>query len=278
MVERTQPLLGTFVRIRVDGVPAPTAHDRIEAAFSVVQVLHRLMSFHRADSDVSRLNRDAAAAPVLVSAHTCAVLAQSLELSAASGGLFDITVAAQLVASGLLPPPTTAPVAAAGATWRDIELLDGNRVRFHRPLWIDLGGIAKGYAVDLAMRQLAQEPAAMNCVNAGGDLRVAGPWTERTLLRVPDHPVEQLPIVELRDASLASSASVVSAHIHGGSRRAVSGDQFVSVIARDCAVADALTKVVLADAAAAAAVLRRFSATAHLYDRRAGWRTLGVAA
>ncbi len=275
-MERTQPLLGTFVRIRVDGVPTPTAHDRIEAAFLAVQELHRLMSFHQADSDVSRLNRDASAAPVLVNSHTYAVLARSLELSAASAGLFDITVAAELVAGGLLPPPAGAPVADAGASWRDIELLGGNLVRFKRPLWIDLGGIAKGYAVDVAMRQLSPEAAAKWCINAGGDLRVGGPWTERVLLRVPAHPVEQLPMVELRDTSLASSAAVVSAHIHGSNRRTVGADRFVSVIARDCIVADALTKVVLADPAAAVHILRRCHATAHLYDPGVGWQMLGA--
>jgi thiamine biosynthesis lipoprotein len=72
-----------------------------------------------------------------------------------------------------------------------------------------------------------------------------------------------LPVIRLSEGSLASSR-----------RRS----RFACVAAESCMVADALTKVVLAQGKRSDSVLKRFSAQAHLYDRRWGWRHLGEAA
>src|SRR5690606_6452766 len=106
---------------------------------------------------------------------TFAVLRGAKEVSERSDGLFDITAGARLVTWGFLPAPVGAPVPDDTASWRDIVLEDENRVRFQKPLWIDLGGIAKGYAVDRALAAMGLGKDIQVCVNAGGDLRVSGP-------------------------------------------------------------------------------------------------------
>jgi len=276
------------VAIGVGNLPEPDALSAIEAGFAAIADTHRLMSFHEPDSDLSRVNRDAFAGPVQVDCQTFAVLTRAAELSAVSGGAFDVTVAAALVAWGFLPRPQSHHQPDPQANWRDIELIPPDLVRFRRSLWIDLGGIAKGYAVDRAAEAMALPSTAQCSINAGGDLRVSGPETERVLLRAPRTEGAAIPVVELRNASLASSSGrddqrraegrMVGPHLDAGRGRSVGARTFVSVVAENCMIADGLTKIVLARRGHCVTSLRKFGATAYLRDARGNWRTLGVAA
>lgn len=279
VVERCRPLLGTYVAARVGGLPADAAHAAIDAAFQEVALVHSRMSFHEPGSDVSRLNREAYDTPVAVHPRTANVLRWACELAEASGGAFDVTVAAELVAWGVLPRPDSGRAPDPRASWRDIELGADGRVRFHRRLWIDLSGIAKGYAVDLAVERLRGRGAAQACVNAGGDLRVAGQGGERVLLR-PDMPRarRRAAMIELENGSLASSSGrLLRRHVDGRPRRAVGADSFVSVVAERCVVADALTKAVLALGERSRPLLCRYGATAHVQSGGRAWRSFGAA-
>jgi thiamine biosynthesis lipoprotein len=262
-------------------LPDAEALRAIEAGFAAIAEVHRLMSFHEPDSDVSRLNRAGAGSPVAVDPQTFAVLTQAQRMAEVSGGIFDITVAPDLVAWGFLPRPD-APEPDRSASWRDIELMPSNTVRLRKSLWIDLGGIAKGYAVDRAIAAMDLATDVHCSVNAGGDLRVQGE-SERILLRAPADG-GQVPVVELDNASLASSSGrgnlhtagngQVGPHVNGETHRSVGMDSFVSVVAHDCLIADALTKVVLALGPSADAILKSHNATAYFHDGR--WQTLGV--
>ncbi len=84
-------------------------------------------------------------------------------------------------------------------------MIASNTVSLRKPLWIDLGGIAKGYAVDQAIAAMDLAADVQCSVNAGGDLRIQGPAPERVLLRAPADD-GQVPVVELDNASLASSS------------------------------------------------------------------------
>ncbi len=286
-IRRARPLLGTVVSIAIDGTAVAEAHELIEAGFDAVEEIHRLMSFHAPASDVSRLNREAAARPVRVHPNTFVVLTKAVSFAAASGGAFDVTVAARLVEAGLLPAPDGAGVPDPAASWRDIELTADGCVRFHRPLWIDLGGIAKGFAVDRAIERIGPISRAQRCVNAGGDLRVCGPAEQMVYLKLPSSEAE-LPAVMLQNASLASSTGLIDGrrgdrgrsgpHFHGVYRRAIGSRSFVSVIAHECVVADAFTKIVLAQGIRADALLRRYGAGALLYQQGRGWSRLGAPA
>jgi FAD:protein FMN transferase len=290
-LQRARPHLGTMVSIRIRGLEPGQAHAASEAGFAAVADVHRLMSFHEEQSDVSRLNREALAAAVAVDAHTLTVLRRALRFAALSSGAFDVTVARELVELGLLPRPRggcAAELPDAGASWRDIELLDDGRVRFHRPLWIDLGGIAKGYAVDQALARMAPlAPELQLCVNAGGDLRVCGPAAEIVYLNAPVAQ-DAVPIVVLENGSLASSSGLrrgpwcgqrqIGCHIHGVRRTPMGLNGFVSVLAPECLVADAFTKIVMALGVRSDHLLRGLGATAYLHDAAHGWRTLGIGA
>lgn len=273
-IERAKPLLGTTVAVRVHGLVPPRAQTAIDAAFDVVRAVHEAMSFHETDSEVSRLNREAHRGAVTVSEATHAVIGHALAISALTDGAFDITVAPALVARGHLPCPAHAPRPDGAAIWRDIELLADNRIRFRRPLWIDLGGIAKGYAVDCAMETLQRFAPLQACVNAGGDLRIAGPHTERVRLDADRGDDDTVPVIELAEGSLASSMGAPRGRHIDPRRRGATTRQFVSVVAPRCLDADALTKVVMARGARSARCLAAFEARAVVHDAAFGWREI----
>ncbi|MBW4027734.1 MAG: FAD:protein FMN transferase [Acidobacteria bacterium] len=281
IVERTQPWLGTYVSIRVEGLDAVEAHCAITAAFEHTATVHRLMSFHEAASDVTRLNREGTLRAVTVHPSTFAVLQWAQRFASLSHGCFDISVGAELVEWGLLPSPCGSVTSPSGS-WRDIELLPKGQVLFHRPLWIDLGGIAKGYAVDKAIECLLERGAEHCVVNAGGDIRVQGNRTE--LIRLQVESPGTAAVVELTNGSVASSCGwqrkrciggkLRGPHLDGADRTTSWTDRFVCVVADHCVVADALTKVVMAQGAQSANLLRQFGAKAHVFDPGGGWMHL----
>lgn len=286
-VRRARPLLGTLVEIEAHGVEAEEA---VSQAFRTVERVHRLMSNHDPSSEVSRLNRQAADRAVTVDPWTWQVLAAARAFSRVSGGLFDITVAPTLTTLGYLPRHADFPRASDHADWRDVELLAFDRVRFARPLHIDLGGIAKGFAVDKAIETLRACGMTSGRVNAGGDLRRFGPAREPLYVRHPRAPARLLPLADLGNGAAATSAGYfasrqhdgrrVSPHIHPHTRKALANGISATVLAADCMTADALTKIVLADCPAALAVLEPYAARALLLDRdphSGAWRLLDSA-
>jgi thiamine biosynthesis lipoprotein len=202
------------------------------------------------------------------------VLEAAQSFARASDGLFDISVAPKLVASGFLPRHADFPRASGRGDWRHVELLAEQRVRLTRRLRVDLGGIAKGYAVDRAIAMLQARGLSAARVNAGGDLRVFGKDMQTVHIRRPGTPTELLPLFELADGAAATSSDYYSARRVSGRwvtplidpRTGVScpRGRSVTVLAPDCMTADALTKVVHADPRRATKVLPKFAAHALL--------------
>ncbi len=271
-VRRAQPWLGTLVGIEASGLPPTALSQAIERALRAVARVHGLMSFHEPDSELSRLNRQAHAGPVPVSGHLRRVLHTACRLSALTAGRFDVTVASTLVRWGYLPELADSPNATG--TWRDILFDQDGRVRFARPLQVDLGGIAKGYAVDLAIATLRRAGVPQACVNAGGDLRFYGHEPRRIGLRDPTDPAQMHLLPPMSQGAVATSCVADTRRRHGQTwhsplvdprrRRAVTDAGSVTVLAHSCLYADALTKPVAIDAAAATPVLRRLRAQAVL--------------
>ncbi len=262
--------------MRVEGMPEIDAMRAIDDAFAEIATVHRCMSFQSIDSDLSRLHRASVGSIVEVDKRTVDVLANALRVANVSGGVFDPTIAAHQVASGFLPRPPSSFDPDPHARWHDIELLDDSSVRLRRPLWIDLGGMAKGFAVDCAMQILIAAGATQACVNAGGDMRVNGERAEPVHVRMRDGVLE--PVLEIANAAVATSGPSASPHLDGVSRAPVSRFKIASVVAPECMTADALTKVVLSDCANVADVLAAFDARACVHDDADGWRVIGRAA
>ena len=274
-LRRARPLLGTFVEIAASGRPRSELEAAVDSAFAAVAKVHRLMSFHEHESDVGRLNRGAHARPVAVDALTFEVLRTSLDLHCRSGGIFDLTIAPVLQAMGLLPgAKPDAGSRSPGLPMADaIELLPDRRVRFRDSgVRIDLGGIAKGFAVDCAIETLRNCGVPNGLVNAGGDLAAFGPNSRSVYIRDPSSPHRLLGRVELKDEALASSAGRHDPFGGAGVLDPTIIDprtsepahcvRGASVRAASCTIADALTKVVMIDSEAAAVLLRDYGAAA----------------
>jgi thiamine biosynthesis lipoprotein len=275
-VRRARPLLGTFVEIAATAAsPDETTEAAIDAAFDAVGTVHRLMSFHDGDSDVSRLNRDAASVQVIVHPWTFEVLATALDLHRQSEGVFDIAVAPVLQDLGLLPRHDgETPVRSNGVGEPFVMFSDG-RVAFRdRRVRIDLGGIAKGFAVDRAIDVLRSGGIVQGIVNAGGDLAAFGPSPEVIHIRDPRDPARAMCLVEVANAALATSggrfdptAALVSTEstvIDPRTAAPVTGVLGATVRAHSCMLADALTKIVMAMGEAAMPLLAHYGASALL--------------
>jgi thiamine biosynthesis lipoprotein len=213
------------------------------------------MSFHDSDSDLSRINREALHHAVTVDHWTYEVLLAAQQCAEASNGAFDPTIARELQDWGLLPTEHDNLRANETGDWRDIQLLGHCEVRFRRPVRLDLGGIAKGFAVDRAIDALKAAGIRQGSVNAGGDLRVFGEESMIVQIRDPRTGGRHVHSIELRDAALATSAPTfslqsvrqrtVSHLVNPLTRRAFVRSISVTVRASDCMTADALTKVAL---------------------------------
>ncbi|HEY7216767.1 MAG TPA: FAD:protein FMN transferase [Candidatus Binatia bacterium] len=269
-IRRARPLLGTLVEIGAVGANAVAG---IDAAFREIAAVHQLMSFHEKDSDVSRLNRAAPGEIVCVDPRTYEVLACAQLMSRLSCGAFDVTVGGNLVAAGFLPQPQGAAAFDQKASFEDLLLLVENSVTLTRRVWIDLGGIAKGYAVDRAVQVLKQSGLTSGIVNAGGDLYAFGE-PQPIHVRHPQNGSLVLPLGAISNAALASSSGFFSAQsfqdalVEPKRGRCVKWRQGVTVIAPRCMIADALTKVVRLAPRRAPTILSQFDAQALTVDRR----------
>lgn len=231
LVRRTIPVMGTVAEVAVVHRDERYAQAAIDAAFAELQSVERVMTRFRSDSDVGRANLGAAAGPVVVSAATFAVLGEALRWAEVSDGLFDPALARAValwdVGHRQAPPAADAVRRMAGlGLYRHLEL--GRRgsdpvVLFHeREMGIDLGGIAKGYAVDRAVEALRGWGITNALVNAGGDLYALGcspegdPW--QVGVQSPSDPTQLAATLRLEDQAVATSGDYQQYFDHGGRR------------------------------------------------------------
>ncbi|MBC7414299.1 MAG: FAD:protein FMN transferase [Herminiimonas sp.] len=282
-MRRAQPWLGTLVEISVpEDDSADTRHVTIaiNAAFAAIARVHHCMSFHAPDSDVSAVNRLEVGARIQVDASTAEVLHCALLLEEASDGIFNPACAGKLCAWGYLPTPeSTVPGApsafAVTMLPRTVLRIDGTgEITKLLAGWIDLGGIAKGHAVDRAVAALQDHGIAAGCVNAGGDLRAFGDAAFPVVIRDPGAPTRAACTLALQNHALATSACYFSwrdidgvphsALVDGADGSTLVSGRSVSVLAPSCMLADGLTKIVMATGDAQHPLLARFGATAFI--------------
>jgi thiamine biosynthesis lipoprotein len=175
-------VMGTFARVVAVASDAETAKKSIDAAFEQFRQIEALMSWRKEDSEIARVNRDAYVNPVTVSSPTFEVLQKSVEFSRLSEGAFDITVGPLMElwrsAQDVNRVPTDAELQQVRSKVGFEKLiLDANEktIRFAVDgMKLDLGGIAKGYAVDKAVEAMQASGAIGAMVDAGGNIRCFG--------------------------------------------------------------------------------------------------------
>jgi FAD:protein FMN transferase len=231
LTRRTLPVMGTVAEIAVVHRDERYAQQAIDAAFGELQRVERTMSRFRGDSEIGRANLMAGTQPVLLSAATAAVLAEALRWADATDGRFDPALGRAVafwdVAGRQAPPADTELRRFAGQRLhRHVELDargDASRLRFHeRAVALDLGGIAKGYAVDRAVQALREWGVQHALVNAGGDLYALGRSPEGDAWQVgiqsPFEPTRLIATLPLEGAAVATSGDYEQYFEHQGRR------------------------------------------------------------
>ena len=241
-LEREGVCMGTAIVLKWwSALPSRTAHDiaQADAAWALTMAemrrIDELLSPHKATSELSRINREAGSHAVALSEEVCGLLAQALAFSAATDGAFDISYAAAGqhydYRAGIAPDMVTLRRARESIGWRELHL-DPVRgtLRFGRPgMRIDLGGFAKGHAVDCAAAALQRHGVQHAWLSAGGDSRVIGdrrgrPWS--VAVRDPRiegaaataataEPIAVLPLV---DCAVSTSGDYERAFVKDGVR------------------------------------------------------------
>jgi thiamine biosynthesis lipoprotein len=196
---RQRPLLGTFVEIATEGATGH-ADAAISAAFDSIAAVHRVASFQEPESELSRLNR-AGGEPAFLSPLLFRILFLARGMMRASDDVFNCTIGGALVRRGVLPDHGWQNYSSEGIS-DDIEFRR-HCVRLHNGVLVTLDGIAKGFAVDLAVRTLKRHGVEAGWVNAGGDMRVFGDIGLPITLRSFDNRLLEGGI--LRNASVATS-------------------------------------------------------------------------
>jgi thiamine biosynthesis lipoprotein len=148
----------------------------VDAALDEVDRIDRLMSHYKPDSPLSRLNRTAAEGPMPVDPELFDFLVESLNYSRDSDGAFDITVGPLMKAwgffrgDGRIPTESEISELRTRVGYQHVIMDAGEKtIHFDRPgVELDLGGIAKGYAVDRAVSVLRHHSIAAALVSAGG--------------------------------------------------------------------------------------------------------------
>lgn len=194
--------MGTYANVVIVTRDSAAADPAARHAHAVFRQVDSLMSNWTTTSEVARINRVAADAPTTVEPQVSHVIEASLDLWRASGGVFDITVEPLVRLWGFLGGPKRVPTEDEVKTCS--ELVGAQRVHFdpeartiafEKPgMKIDLGGIAKGYAVDEAAKSLAADGIQSALVDLTGNMRTIGspPDADQWRIGIRD-PRDRLP-------------------------------------------------------------------------------------
>ncbi|KEF32073.1 Thiamin biosynthesis lipoprotein ApbE [Marinobacter nitratireducens] len=233
----------------------------------VLRVFHKVdrsMSRYREDSELSRLNRQAAERPVEVSEGLFDVFRKAQTVSELSNGAFDISFGSvgylYDYRTGVAPSEEQLSSHLSHINYQDIVLDDASRTIFYRQegLRVDLGGIAKGYAVDLGIEQLKAAGIRHARLSAGGDMRLLGdrhgrPWVVG--VRDPRSKDRNAVVLPLMNAALSTSGDYERFFIdEQGDRvhhilspktgKPARGVQSVSILGSDAMTTDGLSTAV----------------------------------
>ena len=209
-------VMGTEARLEAAARDAESARLMFELAVEQIRTVERLMSSFREGSDVSRLNLLGASRAVNLSPKTYFVLQQAVQFSNQTSGAFDVTYTPlgrlwrKAAEQNALPSQADIEQALGLVGSRGLILKGGSARLAAEGMEVDLGGIAKGYALDLAAEAMVLGGATSALVDIGGDLRLVGrredgqPW--KLKVRTPPGVEQPQPIyLWVSDVAVATS-------------------------------------------------------------------------
>ena len=216
IIKRTQFIMGTLIEITVLETDKNLAQKAISKSFEEMSRLENIMSTHRHDSELSKLNISASSKKrIPASPDLLEVIQRGIHWGKLSNGAMDISIGPAIALwkfdaeSPTLPNPQELISASDLVDYREISI-EGSSIGLKQTgMSLHLGAIAKGYAVDRAVEILKFFGINSGIVNAGGDLMAFGskkgitPW--RIGIQHPRKPEEMIVSLALKDKAVATS-------------------------------------------------------------------------
>jgi len=207
-------IMGTAVHVELWHTDKITAKKYIQHVFTEMHRIDSLMSPLKKESELSLVNQQAANKPVKISIELFKLIQQSLDISKLSNGAFDITFASvgrfYDYRKKTKPTKDELSINLKKINYKNIKLNSKNQTVFftNKGTKIDLGGIAKGHAVDNAINILQENGIKQAMVSAGGDTRIIGdkggrPWYVG--IRHPRDKQKSAVILPLSQTALSTS-------------------------------------------------------------------------
>lgn len=262
-LKREEAIMGTAITVELWADERAAGEAAMAAVIDEMHRIDRTMSPHKPTSELSRINRDAGRGTVPLSAEMAMLIGRAIEFSRWSDGAFDITYASvgQLYdyRAGIAPDEAALAAARRAIGWQQL-LLDARAgtLRFGRPgMRIDLGGFAKGHAVDRCIAILRERGVAHAMVSAGGDSHVLGdrrgrPWM--IAVRDPRREDGVVAVLPLENVAISTSGDYERYFERAGVRhhhlidprtgRSAAGVRSVTIVADDGLTTEALSKTV----------------------------------
>jgi len=234
LYKETRTVMGTYVTVTAErgALPEVLVRAAVRDAFAEIERVDRLMSTYKADSELSEVNRMAGVGPVTVSEDTANTVRLSLEIAKMTGGAFDPTIGPLVdlwkvtAKDADIPARTDIEAARRLVDYREVEVTDGPDgpsvfVR-RKGMSLDLGGVAKGYAADLAAGKMMERGVKAGIVAVAGDLRLFGKRPDGSAWRIGiQHPRDKsgfLTRLEITDAAVSTSGDYERYFIKDGVR------------------------------------------------------------
>ncbi len=259
-VSGDRAIMGTAVRVELWHEDPRKGAEMVEEVMNELHRIDALMSTYKEDSEISAVNRDAARSPVRVSDELAKLVVRSLEMSRLTGGAFDLTYAS----AGYLydfrarqrPQAGQIEEALEAIDFRLVEVdADHSTIAFRRNgVRIDLGGIAKGYAVERGAAILRRNGIEHGIVTAGGDSRIVGDRRGKPWVVGVRHPRDKQRVITrmpLRDEAISTSGDYERFFEEDGVRyhhiiepatgRSASAVYSVTIIGPDATMTDGLS-------------------------------------
>ncbi len=256
----TQPIMGTRVHVELFVDDDSLGPGLLESVMDEMHRIDRAFSSFKEDSELSKVNRQAVLGWVEVSDELLGLITKAHQVSVLTDGAFDITYASvgryYDYREGKTPDPQTMQRAVKAIDYRYIDRdLENSRVRFQRPeVYISLGGIAKGHAVDRAIALLQRAGVSQASVAAGGDSRIIGdrggkPWTVG--IQHPREADKMSAVLPLVDTAVSTSGDYERFFERDGVRyhhildpstgRSATGSWSVTILGPEATLTDALS-------------------------------------
>lgn len=259
-------LLDTLVEISVFSTDEQAAQKAIDAAYQEIARIETLLSRYRSDSQIALINRSVGKEQfITITAEVSAIIGRALQYAEMTGGVFDITIGPVVDAWGIGTADERIPEAEElqhlleFVDDRKVELEPEQGIRLRAPgMIVDLGGIAKGYAIDRGIEALRHHGVTMALINAGGDLRCLGTKADGTPWRIgvqnPREKNDIVGIIKVSDDAVATSGDYERYFMQDGVRyhhllnpetgMPARECQSVTIVARTAEMADVMATAV----------------------------------